>query len=89
VPDSFSLSLGISQPSSSFWELVPFPLCLVDAVVRGVYSDTLREEGQTDKGAAEEQGAVAEQTNRAGNEVAPNRDLITDQATPKSRYRMV
>ncbi len=64
---------------SANWTLVPFPFALADPVVRGAYSDALREEGQTDKGMAEEQAAGQAQVERAATFAAPDYDPLTGQ----------
>lgn len=69
------------------WELVAFPYALIEPVTRGAYSDALREAGQTDKGMAEEQGAVAEVGDRIGKASATGYDALTDQQRPAPRYR--
>jgi hypothetical protein len=75
-----------SSTSSTFWDLVPFPLALVDQVVRGAYAEALKEGGQTDKGAAEEQIVPTEQTVAVdkfrGHQFLP----LADQVQQTSRY---
>ena len=70
----------------SWWIYVPFPLLLVDQVVRGAYSDYLKEQGQFDKAAGEEQAVPGETTVRARSARADQYDAVTDQQGPKSRY---
>jgi hypothetical protein len=77
---------GPPPPVQLWWQQVPFPLALVETVVRGVYSDALREAGQTDKGAAEEQGASTEDAGATQKIVAPAYDTLTDQQKPAPRY---
>jgi hypothetical protein len=75
-----------SSTSSTFWDLVPFPLALVDQVVRGAYAEALKEGGQSDKGAAEEQTVPTEQTVAVdkfrGHQFLP----LADQVQQTSRY---
>jgi hypothetical protein len=87
--DMVSLNAAVvPQPKgNAWWTLVPFPLALVEPVVRGAYSDALREAGQTDKGMAEEQGAVQEGADRINKAAATPYDLLTDQQRPAPRYR--
>jgi hypothetical protein len=81
-----SLHAEIVQQGAVFWDLVPFPFALVDAVVRGAYADALKESGQADKAAAEEQAVPTETTVRTGAETAPQYAPLTDQQQPSSRY---
>jgi hypothetical protein len=69
-----------------YWTLSPFPFALVDQVVRGVYADVLKTEGQADKGAAEEQSVPQETQLRIGAGMATGTDMITDQTTARGRY---
>jgi hypothetical protein len=81
-----SMDTEIIPPGSTFWELVLFPLALVDQVVRGAYAEALKEGGQTDKGAAEEQLAPTENQVAAARFDAPEYPALTDQQKPRSRY---
>lgn len=81
-----SMDAEVIPPGSSFWELVPFPLVLVDQVVRGAYAEALKEGGQTDKGAAEEQIMPAENQVATAKFDAPEYPPLTDQQKPGSRY---
>jgi hypothetical protein len=74
-------------PPFSKWEMVAFPFALAEPVIRGVYSDALREGGQTDKALAEEQGAVAEVVDRGTKALAPGFTDLTDTRAPAARYR--
>jgi hypothetical protein len=75
-----------SSTSSTFWDLVPFPLALVDQVVRGAYAEALKEGGQSDKGAAEEQ-IVPTEEQLAEAKFKPQQYLPhTDQVQQTSRY---
>jgi hypothetical protein len=85
--DMVSLNAEVVPRESTWWELVPFPLALVEPVVRGAYSDALREAGQTDKAMAEEQGAGAEVADRVTKALAPGYTDLTDQRAPAPRYR--
>jgi hypothetical protein len=71
---------------NAWWEVVLFPLALVEPVVRGAYADALRDLGQTDKAMAEEQGAAQEQGNQMSKALAPGYDDLTDQRAPAPRY---
>jgi hypothetical protein len=81
-----SMDTEITPPGATFWELVPFPLVLVDQVVRGAYAEALKEGGQTDKGAAEEQIMPSENQVATGKFDAPQYPPLTDQQKPRSRY---
>ncbi len=69
------------------WELVEFPYQIAEPVVKGAYSDALRDDGQTEKAMAEEQRAMQALGERASAQIAPDYDLLTDQQLPKPRYR--
>jgi hypothetical protein len=87
-PEPFSLTaIAKAQGSSPWWEALLFPYALVEPVVRGAYADALREAGQSDKGLAEEQGAVQERDERMTKALAPGYDDLTDQRAPAPRYR--
>jgi len=81
-----SIDATVNPESSAYWQKVFFPYALVEPVVRGAYSDALREAGQSDKGMAEEQGAVQEEADRASKAVSPAYDILTDQQRPAPRY---
>jgi hypothetical protein len=85
--DGVSTDASMSPENSTYWARVLFPYALMEPVTRGAYSDALREAGQTDKGMAEEQGAVAEVGDRIGKANAPAYDALTDQQRPAPRYR--
>jgi hypothetical protein len=85
--DGVSTDASMSPENSTYWARVLFPYALFEPVTRGAYSDGLREAGQTDKGMAEEQGAVAEAGDRIGKANAPTYTTLTDQQTPTLRYR--
>jgi hypothetical protein len=82
VEASVTPPLGLNK-----WELVAFPYALIEPVVRGAYSDALREAGQTDKAMAEEQITVQEQGDRVTKALAPGYNPLTDQLAPAPRYR--
>jgi hypothetical protein len=73
-------------PSGAFWQVVPFPEILVDAIVRGATGDVLKEWGQTDKGSAEE-GQVPQEV---GTRLTTGREESFDTFKPRtpnqSRY---
>jgi hypothetical protein len=66
---------------------VDFPEQIADLVVRGAYSDALKEDGQTDKGLAEEQAVLQEAQLKTGIQIRPPYAPMTDQARPSPRYR--
>jgi hypothetical protein len=82
-----STDASMSPENSTYWARVLFPYALIEPVMRGAYSDALREAGQTDKALAEEQGAVAEAGDRITKACAPAYDALTDQQRPAPRYR--
>ncbi len=83
-----SIDAVMTLPGSPWWELVPFPRALADQVIRGAYADLLREWGQADKGAAEEQAVPQEtQTSESDFDTTPNPPL-TGQQRAISRYRI-
>lgn len=69
------------------WLIVPFPFALVDAVLRGAYSDALKELGQIEKAAPEEQAVAVEASARSGAFMGPPFDKLTDQQQPKPHYQ--
>lgn len=81
-----SLSATYAVDNSIYWEHMLFPLALVDAVVRGAYADYQKSEGQTDKGMAEEQGALVETSFSTAKALAPAQDTLTDQQRRVPRY---
>jgi hypothetical protein len=82
-----STDAQMSPENSTYWARVLFPYALMEPVTRGAYSDALREAGQTDKGMAEEQGAVAEVGDRLNKANTPAYNALTDQQRPAPRYR--
>jgi hypothetical protein len=70
---------GGPPPPNQWWTLVPFPFELIDEVVRGVYADALKEEGQAEKAATEEQAVPAEGSISVGSILKPPQDTLTDQ----------
>jgi hypothetical protein len=85
---AISLSAEMVLPGSPWWELVMFPRTLANMVIRGGYADILKEWGQTDKGAAEEQGAVGEGQIAAGKFEPTSVNTMTEQQTTNSRYKL-
>lgn len=82
-------SIGVdAEPggSSVWWELVPFPFELVDAVIRGAGSDVLKEWGQLQAGIAEEQGVPQEVAIRSP--IAGEQRSEAFQSGEKSRYEI-
>lgn len=98
-PDALTLDISIRDVASvqpdapappaggAWWELVPFPFALVDQVVRGVYADSLKGEGQADKAAGEEQAVPIESQVRSRASLATGSDTLTDQIMPAGRYK--
>ena len=82
-----STDASMSPENSTYWARVLFPYALMEPVTRGAYADALKEAGQTDKGMAEEQGAVADLGNRIGKAGSPAYNSLTDQQRPAPRYR--
>jgi hypothetical protein len=72
---------------AAYWALVPFPFQLAEPVILGAYADALRDEGQTDKGGAEEQLAGAAVNQRAGAMATSEHDVLSDQVATGGRYR--
>jgi hypothetical protein len=70
------------------WEQVIFPMVIAEPVMRGIYSDALREEGQTDKAGVEETATTQELALATGKSINQPYDRMTDQQQPRSRYRM-
>jgi hypothetical protein len=81
-----SLHPVLIPPGASYWDWVPFPLALVDQVVRGVVADVRGEQGQTDKQQAEEQVVPSETKLQVGTKTGNEYDPLTDQQRPHSRY---
>jgi hypothetical protein len=78
----------VPQPKgNAWWTLVPFPYALAEPVMRGAYSDALREAGQTDKAMAEEQGVGQEVADRVTKALAPGYTDLTDTRAPAPRYQ--
>jgi hypothetical protein len=88
-PEYLLLSAIVMPPTpATKWKWVPFPFMLVEQVVNGAYSDSLREQGQTDKAGVETQVTEKLQTTKAQDVVAPPVDPLTSQPPPASRYRI-
>jgi hypothetical protein len=73
---------------SQYWTFVPFPNALADQVIRGAFADLLKEWGQTDKGAAEEQAVPAESAISAGVRAPMPNPPLTGQQAGQSRYKL-
>jgi hypothetical protein len=70
-----------------WWNPVLFPAALVEPVLRGAYADALRAEGQTGKGAAEEQATATEAGVLAGSYDGVLLGGLTDSSSsPRWRY---
>jgi hypothetical protein len=80
------LDAVVAAPGSIWWTYVPFPLALVDQVVRGAYADAMREQGQPDKGQPEEQQVATEQGIVVNAFAAKQYNALTDQQVAHSRY---
>jgi hypothetical protein len=84
----FSLSGIVIITDSPYWEPVDFPFALLDQTIRGVYADMLKEDGQTDKGMAEEQIVPTENTAVLTNiATGEDDDDLTTQQITKPRYQ--
>jgi len=88
VRDRVSVALRPAPTGSGWWELVPFPKAIADAVMRGAVADLNREWGQTEKAAAEE-AVVPQETDIAAGDFTtmPDPPLTTQQAG-YSRYKV-
>jgi hypothetical protein len=73
--------------TGTWWQALPFPESLVDLVVRGAYSEALREDGQTEKAIAEEQAVMSDAFIKAASQLGLAYDVLSDQARPAQRYR--
>ncbi len=88
VDENASTDVAILLPGSPWWEWNAFPMALADQVIRGAYADLLKEWGQTDKGALEEQGVPQEAGISAGDfDTTPNPPL-SGQQRALSRYKL-
>jgi len=79
-------NLAHQPPDPAYWDPVLFPLELVEPVVRGAYSDALREDGQHDKAQVEEQAALAEPNFKRSAILNAPYDMMTDQSRAATRY---
>lgn len=79
VMDEFSVEAVLAPGQVIYWRLVQFPFELIDQVVRGAYAHALKEEGQSDKGAAEEKVVPTEQGISVNSNVLAGADQMTDQ----------
>ena len=79
-------NVGHDPPDPLWWDLIEVPTEMVDLVARGAYSDALREDGQTDKAAAEEQAVIAEANFKRNAILNAPYDLMTDQSRAAPRY---
>lgn len=83
-----SLDAVVIISGSPWWELVPFPLTIANAVIRGAFADLEKEWSQTDKAALEEQAVPGEaQIATDKFQSMPNPEL-TNQQRPMSRYKI-
>lgn len=88
LPTSLDVTMERPAPGGQYWTLVPFPKALADQVIRGAYGDLLKEWGQTDKGAAEEQAVPAESGISAGVFAPTPNPPMTGQQSGLSRYKL-
>lgn len=86
VGTAAGLNAELRPAPSVYWTLIPFPYALADQVVRGVYADALKTEGQSDKGNAEEQAVPTETQLRMSAALAGGSDTLTDQKMSGGRY---
>jgi hypothetical protein len=84
--DMVSLNAAVVPVGNAWWELVRFPLALADPLIAGAKAAALKEQGQTDKGAAEMNLASGE--GEAASFQALPYDPLTDQVRPVPRYRV-
>jgi hypothetical protein len=81
-----SLNADVVPMGNTWWTLRLFPLALLNPVIAWANAEALKEEGQTDKGAAELALAVPS-LESASFQALPN-DPLTDQVRPVPRYRV-
>jgi hypothetical protein len=84
--EQVAVDVNMVLTTNQYWDLVQFPYVLIDPIVRGAYSDALKEEGQTDKGSTEEKAVPEEVGLRAAAQTGSQYDSLTDQQKPHSRY---
>lgn len=77
---------GTLPTDDSVWTVLPFPWALATPVIRGAFADALRDDGQNEKAAAEEQFAEMVFGQRLGIQARQNSDLLTDQEGRARRY---
>jgi hypothetical protein len=83
-----SVDAPYRPPASPWWDLVPFPLELVDMVIRGANADVLKEWGQSDRGQGEEAQVPQELQLRTALAAGQNYRTLTQRGTQKSRYQV-
>jgi hypothetical protein len=88
VRDRVSVELRPAPTGSGWWELVPFPKAIADAVMRGATADLMREWGQEDKAQAEEQVVPQESDISSNDFTTMPTPPLTGQQAPLSRYRV-
>jgi hypothetical protein len=78
------------QPSTNptWWSLTPFPESAADLVIRYAFAEALREDGQFDKAASEEQAVLSDAVTKVAAMINLAFDPISDQARPPGRYRL-
>lgn len=79
VPPALPLPIPPVPQPPTFWTYVPFPLRLMLQVVDEAYAHYLRNQGENDKGLAEEKVAIELQGESVASIVAPTYDALTDQ----------
>lgn len=87
VKDHVSVMLRPAPIGSGWWELVPFPKAIADAVMRGATADLNREWGQDSKADGQEQVVPQEAEIAAGDFTTMPSPPLTGQQAALSRYR--
>lgn len=72
---------GQNLTDPAWWSVVPFPYVFATVVMRGAYSDALRNEGQSAKAQGEEQAAMLELQIAEKANLGSRYDTLTDQQT--------
>lgn len=85
-PGNVNHPLPTSAVDNAWWHYQPVPAVIADVLKRGLYADLLRDEGQTQKAMAEEQGAMEDLKSAIERNTMTRYDRITDQQTGTPRY---
>jgi hypothetical protein len=88
IRDKAAVALRPAPTGSGYWELVPFPKAIADAVMRGATADLMREWGQEDKAQAEEQVVPTESDISSGDFTTMPSPPLTGQQAGYSRYKV-